>query len=299
MEGLDTIADFVRWGASRFNEAGLHYGHGTDNAIDESLLLVLHALHLEQPLPGEFYHSRITPSEKDDIERLFRRRIRERLPAAYIVGEAWFCGMKFKVNENVLVPRSPIAEMIENGFAPWVSSDGIGSVLDLCTGSGCIAISSAACLPGCDVVASDVSQDALSVARDNIDRYGLADRVTLVKSDVFDALGDRRFDVIVSNPPYVAKDEFRELPEEYGHEPGLGLVAGDDGLDIVRRIIAGARGHLNDNGLLVVEVGSAADALVSAFPDLPFAWPEFKRGGGGIFVLTADQLETGRVHSVG
>jgi ribosomal protein L3 glutamine methyltransferase len=291
MEGLETITDFIRWGASRFREAGLHFGHGSDNAVDESLALVLHGLHLEFPLAAELYNARLTPTEKDDVDRLFSRRIRERVPAAYLVGEAWFCGLKFRVDERVLVPRSPIAELIGSGFSPWQDPSDIRQVLDLCTGCGCIAIACAVHLPAAQVVATDISEDALDLARYNIRQHGVEDRVTAMHSDLFASLDGRSYDLIVSNPPYVPRPEFEALPREYGHEPGLGLVAGEDGLDLVRRIMAEAREHLSDSGVLIVEVGSAARALVEAFPQLPFTWPVFERGGDGVFVLTAEQLD--------
>jgi ribosomal protein L3 glutamine methyltransferase len=294
MEGLETIADFVRWGASRFREAGLHFGHGTDNAVDESLALVLYGLHLEYPLAAELYNARLTPTEKDDVDRLIGRRIRERIPAAYLVGEAWFCGLRFHVDERVLIPRSPIAELIESGFSPWRDPSDIHQVLDLCTGCGCIAIGCAVHLPEAQVVATDISTDALDLANQNIRQHRVEDRVEAIHSDLFASLDDRRFDVIVSNPPYVPRREFDGLPPEYGHEPGLGLVAGEDGLDLVRRILDGARQHLCESGVLVVEVGSAAHELVEAYPGLPFTWPTFERGGDGVFVLTAQQLEMGR-----
>lgn len=297
MEGLETIADLVRWGASRFREAGLHFGHGTDNAVDEALVLVLHALHLEQPLPAELYNARLTPTEKDAVEKLFGRRIQERIPAAYLIGEAWFCGLRFCVDQRVLIPRSPIAELIEAGFAPWQEPGEVRELLDLCTGSGCIAVASSIHLPDANVVAVDISEEALTMARQNASRHGVEDRVMVTNSDLFDALGGRKFDVIVSNPPYVPRREFESLPAEFEHEPGLALVAGEDGLDLVRRIIEQARDHLKESGILVVEVGSAASAVVAAFPDLPFTWPLFERGGDGVFVLTADQLAArGRAH---
>ncbi|MGI9263544.1 MAG: 50S ribosomal protein L3 N(5)-glutamine methyltransferase [Gammaproteobacteria bacterium] len=293
MEGLETIADLIRWGASRFRAAGLHFGHGTDNAIDEALVLVLHALHLEQPLPAELFNARLTTTEKDEIDRLFGRRIDERVPAAYLTGEARFCGLKFKVDEHVLIPRSPIAELIEAGFEPWQDPAEIRSLLDLCTGSGCIGIASSVHLPDAEVVVTDISEDALKLARQNVRLNSVEDRVTVLNSNVFDTLGQRRFDVIVSNPPYVPRCEFEALPEEFEHEPGLALLAGEDGLDLVRKIIEGAGDHLSEAGILVVEVGSAAAALVDAFPDLPFTWPTFERGGDGVFILTAEQLGAG------
>lgn len=289
-ESLLSVVDFIRWAASRFGEAGLHFGHGTDNATDEALQLVAHGLHLPLPLPPEFFHARVTPPEQDIIEELVMRRIRERRPAAYLTGEAWFAGMPFAVDERVLVPRSPIAELIESRFAPWIDPDRIHHVLDLCTGSGCIGIASARYMPHARVDLTDISEDALAVAAINVRRHGLSDRIRLVRSDVYEGLRDGRYDVIVSNPPYVARDEYAALPEEYRHEPELGLVAGDDGLGVVRRIVDGAAARLRPGGILVVEVGSAEAAAAAAFEALPLAWLEFSRGGTGVFLLAREDL---------
>ncbi len=292
-EGLETVTDFVRWGASRFAAAGLHYGHGTADPVDDALLLVACGLHLPLPLPAEFHHARLTVSERPRIAALIERRVSERCPAAYVTGEAWFAGLSFITDERALVPRSPIAELIEEGFAPWIEPAAVGRVLDLCTGSGCIGIACAKYLPWCSVDAADISDEALSLARENIERHGLNERVRAVRSDVFAGLTGRRYDVIVSNPPYVAQAEYASLPREYAHEPGLGLLAGDDGLDIVRRILSAARTHLRPGGILIVEVGSAEGALLEAFPDLPFTWLEFERGGSGVFLLNRDDLPGG------
>lgn len=292
-EGLETVTDFVRWGASRFAAAGLHYGHGTADPVDDALLLVACGLHLPLPLPAEFHHARLTVSERPRIAALIERRVSERCPAAYVTGEAWFAGLSFITDERALVPRSPIAELIEEGFAPWIEPAAVGRVLDLCTGSGCIGIACAKYLPWCSVDAADISDEALSLARENIQRHGLNERVRAVPSDVFAGLTDRRYDVIVSNPPYVAQAEYASLPREYAHEPGLGLLAGEDGLDIVRRILSAARTHLRPGGILIVEVGSAEGALLEAFPDLPFTWLEFERGGSGVFLLNRDDLPGG------
>jgi ribosomal protein L3 glutamine methyltransferase len=293
IEGLETVTDFVRWGASRFAAAGLHYGHGTTDPIDEALVLVAHGLHLPLPLPAEFHHARLTLRERPRVASLIERRISERRPAAYLTGEAWFAGMPFAIDERALVPRSPIAELIEEGFSPWIDPGLVERVLDLCTGSGCIALACASYLPFCTVDAADVSEEALALARENVRRHQLSDRVKLVHSDLFDSLEGRRYDVIVSNPPYVARSEYESLPREYRHEPALGLLAGEDGLDVVRRILAGAREHLREGGILIVEVGSAAGSLVDAYPDLPFTWLEFERGGSGVFLLNRDQLPGG------
>jgi ribosomal protein L3 glutamine methyltransferase len=289
-EGLETIVDFVRWGTSRLRAAGVVSAHGSDDPVDEALALVCHALHLELPLPAEFHGARLTAAERASVLALLERRIGERRPTAYLTGEAWFAGLSFKVDERVLVPRSPIAELIEAGFAPWIDPAGVERALDLCTGSGCIAIACAAHLPGALVDATDISADALAVAAENVRRHGVEDRVRLLRSDLFAAIPDERYDLIVSNPPYVPRAEFDELPPEFAHEPAMGLVAGEEGLDVVNRLLAEAGRHLRPGGILVVEVGSAAPALLEAWPDLPFAWPTFERGGEGVFVLTAAEL---------
>jgi len=287
---LKSLRDCVRWGASRFNEAGLCFGHGTDNALDEALLLVLHAVHLDHDLPGDFLDSRVTPAERDTIVGLLRRRIDERVPAAYVTQRARFAGEWYHVNEHVLVPRSPLAELIERRFEPWADPGSITRVLDLCTGSGCIAIASAHALPDARVDATELSEPAAAVARRNVREHGVGQRVTVLTGDLYGPVGAERYDLILSNPPYVSEAEMAELPAEYRREPALGLAAGPDGLDVVRRILAGARRHLKPGGILVVEVGDSAERLEAAFPEVPFLWLDFERGGGGVFLLTASQL---------
>ncbi|EXJ13689.1 50S ribosomal protein L3 N(5)-glutamine methyltransferase [Imhoffiella purpurea] len=289
-DGLITIQDFVRWGASRFNAAQLFFGHGTDNAIDEAAHLVLSGLYLDPGLPAGFRDCRLTPAERVRVSELIERRVAERVPAAYLTGRAWFAGMEFAVDRHVLVPRSPIAELVEAGFDPWHDAERIGRVLDLCTGSGCIGIAAAAYLPDADVDLVDISPAALEMARRNVERHGLEDRVRVLESDLFEALMGNRYDVIVSNPPYVSRAEFDALPAEYHNEPELALLGGEDGLDLVIRILKDSARFLTDEGILIVEVGSSAPYLDSRLPEVPFTWLEFERGGEGVFLLTREQL---------
>lgn len=293
---LSTIGDMIRWSVSRMNEADIYFGHGTDNPWDEALLLVTHALNLPWNIAPEWHSARLTRSEREAVVNLLGTRIEQRVPAPYLTGVAWFCDLPFVVDERVLIPRSPIGQMIEQRFAPWwqgrleQGQPAPQRILDLCTGSGCIGIACAVKFPQAEVELLDLSFEALEVADENIRRHGLEDRVTALQSDLF-ASASGRYDLIVSNPPYVDADDMNSLPEEYHHEPELALAAGDDGLDLVRIMLQQARDYLTDDGLLVVEVGNSWPALVEAYPELPLVWPEFKRGGHGVFVLQARDLE--------
>ncbi|MGR9107183.1 MAG: 50S ribosomal protein L3 N(5)-glutamine methyltransferase [Gammaproteobacteria bacterium] len=289
-QGLTTIRDFVRWGASRFAEAKLCFGHGTDNALDEAVALVLHSLHLPWNLSNDYLDAVLTSEERAAVAILVRRRIRERKPLAYLTGRAEFAGLSFYVDERVLVPRSPIGELIEQAFEPWLDATSVTRVLDLGTGSGCIAIGCASVFPHAEVDAVDFSRDALDVAAINVAEHGLEDRVHLIEADLYAGLSDRRYELIVSNPPYVCRAEWEGLADEYHAEPRIGFWGGESGLDCVRRILAGAGPRLAEKGILVVEVGSSAEVLQESYPHVPFVWLDFERGGDGVFLLTAEQL---------
>ena len=284
-----TIVDLIRHGGTRFGAAGLTFGHSYDNALDEATQLVLHALHMPHDLSPVYGQSRVTSEEKAAVLALFNRRINERIPAAYLTGEAWFAGLSFKSDPRALVPSSPIAELIESGFEPWLGGRDVHRVLDLCTGSGCIAIATAHYHPDWQVDGADINDDALALAAENKVRLH-ADNVSLRKSDLFEGLAGEVYDLIVTNPPYVTHAETDALPREYAHEPELGLRAGDDGLDLALRILRDAPEHLSEHGLLICEVGEAEQALVALLPELPLAWVEFKVGQMGIFVAERSDL---------
>lgn len=289
-ETLSTARDLIAWGTRQFTAAGLAFEHGTDNASDEAAALVLHVLGIGYDQPDAVLDEAVTAADRAQVMALLQQRIATRKPAAYLLNEAWFAGLPFYVDERVLVPRSPIAELVEDGFVPWVDPARIRRVLDLCTGSGCIGIACTCAFPDARVDATDVSGDALAVARENVTRHGLGERVRLLESNVFDRLTGRVYDIIVSNPPYVSAAEMAQLPQEFLHEPAQGLLAGSDGLDIVVRILKDAGRHLAADGILVVEVGYSQDRLVERFPEVPFLWLEFKYGGEGVFLLEASQL---------
>ena len=289
-----TVEGLIRTLAQRFEAARLTYGHGTATALDDAAWLVFACLGLDHDAAPAAYARRVSGDEHARIEALARRRIDDRIPVAYLVNEAWFCGLRFFVDERVLIPRSPIAELIGQGFAPWLRPGRIRRALDLGTGSGCIAIAIAVTLPAVVVDAVDISEDALDVARLNVDAHGLGDRLRLIHSDLFSALtpdSDGPYDLIVSNPPYVDVSDMRTLPAEYRHEPETGLASGADGLDSTIAILHHAEPFLTDQGVLIVEVGNSQAALEKALPNVPFVWLEFEHGGHGVFLLTRQDIE--------
>ncbi len=286
---LTTLLDFVRWGASRFHEAELFFGHGRDNAFDEAMDLVLHALHLPHGLPNEYWSCHVTEAEKQDIMSLLERRIEERTPAAYITNQGYFAGLEFYVDERVLVPRSPLAEIIETQFSTVLPKKP-KRVLDLCTGSGCIGIAIAHHLPDSMVDLGDISEDALAVSEINVDHYELWGRVNILHTDGLSAV-DGPYDLIISNPPYVDMDDLAMMPDEFHQEPEIGLGSGPDGLDLTRLILRDAAAQLSDDGHLIVEVGASQHNVELTYPEVDFNWLPFERGGMGVFHLTAEQLK--------
>lgn len=287
---LITIRDWLRFGASWFNEHQLHFGHGTDNAWDEALCLILYALYLPPDSHPQVLDARLTVKEKQRIFALFERRVTERIPAPYLTGQAFFCQLKFAIDRHVLIPRSSFGEIIQQQFSPWVESSQVHRVLDLCTGSGCIAIAAALALLHVQVDAVDICAQALKIAQRNVTDYGLTQRVRLVHADLFSGLRGERYDLILSNPPYVSEAEMAVLPAEYRYEPKLGLYADDEGLAIVRHILQEAANFLTPQGVLMVEVGNREAVLQAQFPNFPFTWLEFEQSEGGVFLLTCEQL---------
>src|SRR5690625_3145310 len=289
-ELLTRPLDYIRWGASRFAQAELRFGHGTDNAVDEAAQLVLHAIGLDHNVPDAYLQATLTLPERRAIIDLLDARIETRKPAPYLTGTAWFAGLPFHVDERVIIPRSPIAEMIENGFQPWLDYREPLSILDLCTGSGAIAIACALAFPDARVVASDASTDALDVARINVDRHNIGPQIECVESDLFAGLGNQRFDLIVTNPPYVSREEWQSLDAEYHHEPEFAFTGHDDAIDLVSRLLLAAPDYLTEDGMLVLEVGYSAFALEQRYPDLPVSWVELEHGGFGVGVFEAEDL---------
>ncbi|WP_241071115.1 50S ribosomal protein L3 N(5)-glutamine methyltransferase [Achromobacter xylosoxidans] len=290
---LLTLRDLIRYGVSRLNAAQVALGHGSDNAWDETVYLVLHALHLPLDTLEPFLDARVLDEERNRVLELIDRRVTERVPAAYLTNEAWLRGHRFYVDARVIVPRSPIAELLDEGLSPWVQdAQAVDSVLDMCTGSGCLAILSALAFPYAQVDAVDVSPDALEVARRNVDDYGLGDRLALHQSDLFDSLPERQYDVIVCNPPYVNSGSMDVLPQEYRHEPHLALAGGTDGMDLVRRILQAAPRYLSENGVLVLEIGHERDFFEAAFPELSPVWLDTEQASDQLLLLTREQLTT-------
>jgi ribosomal protein L3 glutamine methyltransferase len=284
-----TVAAMLEQGEQQFEKAQIYFGHGTTSAWDEAVYLLSFVLNLPPDADRSLLDQVLTAEQNRAIQELYQRRVTERIPAPYLTGTAWFCGLPFHVDERVIIPRSPLAELIYNGFQPWCDSTP-DSVLDLCTGSGCIGISCAYAFEQAEVVLSDISADALAVTQANIVEHNVGNRVTAVESDLFDNLGSQRFDLIVSNPPYVDARDLAEMPDEYQHEPELALASGHDGLDFTRRLLREAEQHLTAQGVLVVEVGNSWVALGQAFPEVAFVWLEFVEGDAGVFVLTREQL---------
>lgn len=285
---LLSVRDWIRWGASEFQRARLFFGHGTDNAWDEAAQLVLWAIHTPWDRLGSILDTRLVSAERQRILELIQRRIQERMPAPYLTGIAHFAGLEFEVTRDTLIPRSPLAELIEQQFQPWLL-DEPARILDLCTGSGCIGIAAALAFPDAEVHLSDLSHTALAVARRNIERHRLVDRALAVEADLFDGLSDA-YDLIICNPPYVDAADMAALPAEFRAEPELALASGRDGLDFTRRLLREAADHLTEAGVLIVEVGNSAAALEETFPEVPFTWLEFERGGHGVFLLSRGQL---------
>ncbi len=288
--GLSTLRDLLNSAVKRFNEAGLHFGHGCDNAFDEAAFLILHTLRLPLDELQPHLDRPLTPEEMSAVLNILMRRIEARIPAAYLTNEAWLGDFKFYIDERVIVPRSHIAELVGELLSPWIAEpENIASGLDLCTGSGCLAILMAHAFPNAKIDATDISVSALEVARRNVRDYGLQDRIEIIESDLFAALARRSYDLIVSNPPYVTRASMETLPQEYRHEPCEALSGGEDGLDFVRRIISEALAYLSEQGVLVVEVGDNRDTVEAVFPGLPFVWVETS-SGGSVFLLTRSEL---------
>lgn len=289
---FETIIDFIRFGFSEANKGKLFFGHGTDNAWDDIVWLVCGSLHLPFEIEPHLLSAKLTAVEKTFLCEQLASRIIARIPTAYLLKEAHFCGLEFYVDERVLIPRSPIAQLIEKQFTPWVNPDNVHNILDLCTGSACIAVACAYAFPEAHIDAIDISEDALEVAEINRNRHGLPEQLSLYKSDCWTHVPAIKYDIIVSNPPYVGAKEMATLPAEYNHEPEIALQTEKNGLAIVEKILQNANSYLKEDGILVVEVGNSEEELINAYPELDFYWLEFERGGQGVFLLTQKQLKT-------
>jgi len=287
---LVSVLDFIRWSFSLFNGSDLFYGHGTDNAWDESVALVLDSLNLPADIDKGLLSGRLTSNERDRLCDRIDKRLNQRQPLAYLTNKTRFANIEFYIDERALIPRSPIAELIEQEFSPWLT-EAPESILDLCTGGGCIALACAAYNPNATVDGVDISKDALEVAKINLKKLELESQVKFIESDVYSAIADKKYDLIVTNPPYVDAQDMSSLPDEFLHEPELALASGSDGLDCSRKIIEGASRHLNEGGILILEVGNSAEALMNSYPDTAFTWLDFERGGQGICMLEKSQLE--------
>jgi ribosomal protein L3 glutamine methyltransferase len=284
-----TVATMLDAGQQLFESRAIYFGHGTTSAWDEAVYLLSYVLDLPPNADRSLLSEQLTEQQQADIQALYQRRVDERIPAPYLTGTAWFCGLPFSVDKRVIIPRSPLAELIYNGFQPWCEAEP-AQVLDLCCGSGCIGIACAYAFEQTHVVLSDLCPDALAVATENVIRHELGNRVRALQSDLFDGLVGQRFDLIVSNPPYVDATDLAEMPAEYQHEPELALASGADGLDFTRRLLREAEHYLTEEGVLVVEVGNSWVALEQAFPHVPFIWLEFSEGDAGVFVLSRNDL---------
>jgi ribosomal protein L3 glutamine methyltransferase len=286
---LKTIKDFIRWSYSRFLKADLFYGHGTDNAWDEAVHLVLRSLHLPLDFERSMLDCALTTDEKKRILKRVHLRISKREPLPYLLGEAWFMGLPFKVTHDTLIPRSPIMALLENEFSPWLPSYPL-RILDMCTGSGCLGIVAAMVFEDAQVDVTDISPAALDVAKDNSIFHQVESQVTIIESDMFDNLTEKKYDLIICNPPYVDAEDYHTAPKEFHNEPRLALTSGDDGLDFTRKFLSNAANYLTDDGIVVYEVGNTEVALQENYPDVPFMWVELPAGGNGVFILTKEQL---------
>lgn len=289
---FNTVAEALSWAEHAFLDADLYYGHGTDNAWDDAVALLIAVLDLPPDVSDDILTRLLSPKESEQLDKLIQQRISKRIPSAYLTQQTWFCGLPFYVDERVIIPRSPIGELIVNRFSPWIKEDNVQHILDLCCGSACIAIACAYAFADASVDAVELCEQALEVAAINVEKHELQGHVHLIQSDLFTQLEPQKYDIIVSNPPYVDAEDIASMPSEYHHEPAMALASGNDGLDITRSILTQASQWLTDNGILVIEVGNSAATLETVYPNLPMTWLEFEQGGQGVFLLTKSQLLT-------